>query len=300
MRVDQLRYLSAVTRHGSLRRASEHLHLSQQALGEALARLEAELGVTLLDRRRSGARVSPQGLDLLPLMEEVVDAAERLRAAAGRGAQEASVRIGTVSTATSTLLVPAVRSLGERGPAVGVEVVQAQVPAVEEGLREGTLELGLVNGFGSDPVPAGLTATPLLRGRPVVVLPAGHPLAAYDAVPVAALADQPFVAMREGYVMRRLLHRLFPDGLPPVPFSTDGADLAKLLVAEGLGVTLLPDYSVADDPLLTHGLLEHRPLAHDATRVTLSLWQRPGGRPRAATTAVVRALVAAGAERARP
>ena len=293
MRVDQLRYLSAVTRHGSLRRASEHLHLSQQALGEALGRLERELGVTLLDRRRSGARVSPRGLDLLPLMEEVVDAAERLRAAAGQGAEEASVRIGTVSTATSTLLVPAVRLLGQQQPRVSLEVAQAQVPAIEEGLREGTLELGLVNGFTTDPVPAGLTATPLLRGRPVVVMPADHPLASYDAVPTAALADQPVVAMREGYVMRRLLHRLFPEQLPPMPFSTDGADLGKLLVAEGLGVTLLPDYSVRGDPLVTHGVLTHRPLAHDATTVTLSLWQRPGGRPRAATTAVVRALVEA-------
>ena len=53
MRIEQLEYLLAVTRHGSLRRASEKLHISQPSLSEALSKLERELGVTLLDRRRS-------------------------------------------------------------------------------------------------------------------------------------------------------------------------------------------------------------------------------------------------------
>ena len=61
MRIEQLEYLAAVTQHGSLRRASERLHISQPALSEALSKLERELGVTLLDRRRSGARISRRG-----------------------------------------------------------------------------------------------------------------------------------------------------------------------------------------------------------------------------------------------
>mgnify|MGYP003704370993 CR=1 FL=1 len=44
MRIEQLEYLLAVTRHGSLRRASEKLHISQPALSEALSKLERELG----------------------------------------------------------------------------------------------------------------------------------------------------------------------------------------------------------------------------------------------------------------
>ncbi|MQY31210.1 helix-turn-helix domain-containing protein [Nocardia aurantia] len=60
MRIEQLEYVQAVTRLGSLRRVAEELHLSQPALSETLRNLERELGVQLLDRRRSGARISSQ------------------------------------------------------------------------------------------------------------------------------------------------------------------------------------------------------------------------------------------------
>src|SRR6476620_4810910 len=83
VRIEQLEYLAAVTRHGSLRRASESLHLSQPALSEAISKLERELGVTLLDRRRTGARISRQGRDLQQYMVAGLEAVDALRTAAG-------------------------------------------------------------------------------------------------------------------------------------------------------------------------------------------------------------------------
>ena len=77
MRIEQLEYLAAVTEHGSLRRASEAMHISQPALSEAVTKLEKELGTTLLDRRRTGSRISRQGLDLLQSMTDVLDAVDR-------------------------------------------------------------------------------------------------------------------------------------------------------------------------------------------------------------------------------
>jgi DNA-binding transcriptional LysR family regulator len=82
MRIEQLQYLNAVTRHGSLRRASEELHLSQPALSEAIRGLELELGVRLLDRHRTGAQISRQGERLLPRINDVLNAVAALRAAA--------------------------------------------------------------------------------------------------------------------------------------------------------------------------------------------------------------------------
>jgi DNA-binding transcriptional LysR family regulator len=50
--------------------------------------------------------------------------------------------------------------------------------------------------------------------------------------------------------------------------------MGKLMVAEGLGVTVLPDYSLIGDPLCTAGLITHRPIAGDHTRVTLLMVTR--------------------------
>src|SRR3954462_11518779 len=83
VRIEQLEYVAAVTQHGSLRRASERLHISQPALSEAVSKLERERGLPLRDRRRSGARISRQGQALLQNMVQVLEAVDRLKMAAG-------------------------------------------------------------------------------------------------------------------------------------------------------------------------------------------------------------------------
>jgi DNA-binding transcriptional LysR family regulator len=293
VRIEQLEYVAAVTRHGSLRRAGEQLHLSQPALSEAITRLERELGVTLLDRRRSGARISREGRDLLPLMSEVLEAVARLRTAAGdRSAGTRVVRLGTVNAATSHLLVPAVQTLQRRRPEVNVEVVDAQQAEIDLGLVEGTLDLGLVNLLDGDDEPVGLECVDLLHGRPVVVLPAGHPLAEQDEVAVEQLRAERFVAMRSGYLMHRFVHRLLGGDMPTTCHTTDGAEMGKAMVADGLGVTVLPDFSVTGDPFERAGLLLTRPIAGDTTTVTLQLRHRRTGQVSSAARDLRDVLVA--------
>jgi DNA-binding transcriptional LysR family regulator len=275
VRIEQLEYIAAVTQHGSLRRASQRLHISQPALSEAVSKLERELGVTLLDRRRSGARISRRGRELLQNMVEVLEAVDRLRTAAGdQAAGHHVVRLGTVSAATSTLLVPAVRDFREAHPGSTVEVVNTQQAEIHQGLLEGALDLGLVNVLKGDDPPTDLAGTSLVHGRPVAVLPADHPLTAYDEVTTDQLRAEPFVAMRAGYLMHRFANRLFGPDMPTVSYTTDGAELGKIMVAEGLGLTVLPDYSVTGDPLERAGVITVRPLANDSTSVSLVLRQR--------------------------
>ena len=275
MRIEQLSYLAAVTRHGSLRRASEQLHISQPALSEAIRKLEQELGVTLLDRHRSGARISPAGQELLQPIVDVLESVDRLKAAAGHQATTRRLlRIGTVNAGTASLVLPAVRAFQTANCATVVEVRNLQQDEIHVCLAEGTLDLGLVNVLDGDDPPIGLDGIDLLHGRPVAVLPAGHPLTARPQVTIDELRLERFVMMRAGYVMHRYVHRAFGPEVPPAAHSTDGAEMGKALVAEGVGVTVLPDYSVIGCPLHRVGMIESRPIAGNQTFVTLQLRQR--------------------------
>ncbi|MFI9227322.1 LysR family transcriptional regulator [Streptomyces rimosus] len=284
MRIEQLEYLAAVTRLGSLRRAAEELHLSQPALSETVRNLERELGVGLLDRKRSGAKISDEGRELLPHIAGVLDAVDRLRRAADDQHQVSRmVRLGTVNAATVPLLVPAVREFRAVHPLTQVEVVTAQQDAIQQGLMEGGFDLGLVNYLRGDDLPPGLHTTELLRGRPVVCVRPDSPLAALESVTVADLLAEPLIVMRSGYVMHRYVHRLLRGRTPSFSYSTDGAEMGKLMVAEGLGATVLPDYSVLGDPLERSGAITCRPLADDATEVRMVIQRRrTGSVPRAA------------------
>lgn len=89
--------------------------------------------------------------------------------------------------------------------------------------------------------------------------------------------------MRSGYVMHRYAHRLLRGRSPDFSFSTDGAEMGKLMVAEGLGATLLPDFSVIGDPLERQGSITYRPISDDCTEVLLMLQRRRAvSAPRAA------------------
>ncbi|RYB92546.1 LysR family transcriptional regulator [Nocardioides glacieisoli] len=277
MRIEQLEYLAAVTEHGSLRRASEAMHISQPALSEAVTKLEKELGATLLDRRRTGSRISRQGLDLLQNMTEVLEAVDRLRQAAGQqSVRRRDLRIGTVNAASSTLLAPALRDLHAQHGSGGVEVVNARQADIQQGLAEGSLDLGLVNVLPGDEIPTSIVADKLIEGTPVACMRADHPLAAQARVSVEDLRAEPHVLMRPGFVMHRFAHRLFAGSLPETTYATDGAEMGKAMVAAGLGISILPDFSITGDPLVRAGVLTTRPIlaGQGATTVTLLMLRR--------------------------
>jgi DNA-binding transcriptional LysR family regulator len=277
MRVEQIEYITAVARLRSFRRAAEELHISQPALSETVRNLERELGVVILDRGRSGVRISDEGRELLPHMLDVIEAVDSLRRAADDQHHGSRVvRLGTVTAATAPLLTPTIRRFHDAHPAIQVEVVVAQQERIHRELLEGGLDLGLVNYLEGDDMPPNLDTTELLRGRPVVCIRADHALAAKAAVHPRDLAGVSLIAMRSGYVMHRYLHRLLGDQPPAFSYSADGAEMGKLMVAEGLGVAVLPDYSVVGDPLEQRGAITFRAIEDD-TGVMLMVQRRGGG-----------------------
>jgi DNA-binding transcriptional LysR family regulator len=283
VRIEQLEYVTAIARLGSYRKAAESLHISQPALSESVRSLERELGVDLLERNRQGARLSGSGRDLLQHMLTVLDAVDRLRNAADEQHQTSRmVRIGTVNTATVPLLAPAIMQFRETHPGTQVEVVGGLQADIQRGLLEGSTDLGLVNCLEGDDMPPELETAPLLLGYAVVCLRPDSPLAGRPEVTVSDLRSAALIGMRPGYVMHRYLYRLLGDEMPVLSFSADGAEMGKLMVAEGLGITVLPDFSVIGDPLEKRGVITWRPLADDQTRVLLVI-QRPrsGSPPRA-------------------
>jgi DNA-binding transcriptional LysR family regulator len=93
----------------------------------------------------------------------------------------------------------------------------------------------------------------LIHGQALVCVPRGNPLAALDEVRTDELVGQPFILMRPGYLMHRVIHRLLDGDPAPSAYVADGAEMGKLLVAEGDGVTVLPDFSVIGDPCTRRG-----------------------------------------------
>jgi DNA-binding transcriptional LysR family regulator len=87
-----------------------------------------------------------------------------------------------------------------------------------------------------------------------------------------------------------VIRRIFSDDLPRRWHTVDGADLGKHMVAAGLGVMVLPDFTLADDPTVRAGLVTMRPIEGTTPTIRLTLLQRRGGRPPAGLAMLTEAL----------
>ncbi len=186
-------------------RAAARLHMTQPALTQAIAALEAALGVRLFDRNRRQVALSVAGQALLPEVRELLRRAQALPALARSAAQGESgrLRVAFVSTVGYGLLPRWVRTFRERWPRVALELVEATSDVQRDLLLRGEVDAGfLLHAPGS--APPGLARCALTSEPLVLALPEAHPLASRTRLSLRAIADEPLVLFP-----RRILPEVF-------------------------------------------------------------------------------------------
>ncbi|WP_305042043.1 LysR family transcriptional regulator [Geoalkalibacter sp.] len=152
MELNQLKSFLTIARERNLTRAADQLNLSQSALSTQLKQLEGELGVSLFRRTARGMELSEHGGELLPLAEEVLDMARRLR----RRAMELHQGVGEslcigLNTAPDFLRVSAInRRLSLLHADLNVVYHTSETLRTADLLRQGRLDLAFFYGNAAD------------------------------------------------------------------------------------------------------------------------------------------------------
>lgn len=214
----QLRYYAVICEEGSLTRAGRRLHVAQQSLSQTVAGLEAELGVTLLDRGAFGVRTTAAGRVLheraTALLRDADAAARATQHAAGLGSGHVRMRYGLDAEHLVNPLLAAVR---ERLPHVSITGWTGTDADNLQALRAGGADLVVawaVDGHAGD-----LHTVTIAHERCCAAVPQDHPLADRSAIPVDALAGLALVMFPRDaapWVWDHITGHLAADGrLPP-------------------------------------------------------------------------------------
>ena len=238
-----MRYFVAVAEERHFGRAARRLRLSQPPLSAQIKRLEAELGVKLLERSSRKVVLTDAGHAFLESAKRVLEEVEEAREVA-KGAEHGlrgRLAVGFISSATLHLLPPTVRLFRERFGGVEVELKELTSAQQIDALYEGTIRVGLVR----LPLRApGLRFEPLLEEPLLVALPSGHPLEALDRVPLEKIRDSPLV-----FFSRQLMPSLHAQivelyqricAFPKVAQYAVHLQTIVGLVASGVGIAILP------------------------------------------------------------
>ncbi|HWS37486.1 MAG TPA: LysR family transcriptional regulator, partial [Actinoplanes sp.] len=203
MDLRRLRFLREVEERGTLGAAATALGYSPSAVSQQLNVLEKEVGAVLLEKAGRGVRLTDAGRLLARharILLAAADAANADLAALG-GAVRGTVRACGLQSAARRLLVPAVARTMAAHPDVRLEVAERELEHALPGLRLGSMDLVISDEYDGHPRPrpGGLRFTPLLTETLLVILPAGHPLAADGGpVPLTALRDEAWVSSPDG------------------------------------------------------------------------------------------------------
>jgi DNA-binding transcriptional LysR family regulator len=299
LNVSRLRVLREVIERGSFSAAAEALTYTQSAVSQAIATLESETGVMLVERDRKGVRPTPAGEMLVAHADGILfrlDAAEaEIQEVSGvRGGR---LRMASFPTAGAALVPPAVAAFRRAHPEVEITLAEGEPEEMAPRLRSGEFDLALLFSFpGASPqLGVGLWTEELFEDPMHVALPRGHALADAPAIRLEDLRDEAWVQTSAASpCAQHVIRSCHAAGFEPtVSFESDDYLTVQGLVAAGVGVALIPRLALTDTPGVTVRALDPE---SPARSVLVATRRRPAATPAAKRMADI--LRTVGADRA--
>jgi DNA-binding transcriptional LysR family regulator len=254
--VQRLIVFREVVNRRSFSAAADALSYSQSSVSQTIATLEAEMGVTLLERDRRGVRPTHAGAALVSHADGILARLESAEAevAAIAGLRAGRLRVASFPTAGATLMPLAIATFRASHPGVEVTLAEGEPEEMVPRLRGGEFDLALLYEFSrtSEKLGAGMRRVDLLEDPMHVALPAGHRLAEKPKLRLADLRNEAWIQTSAAspcakHVVRSCHEAGFE---PTISFESDDFQTVQGLVAAGVGVALIPALalsSVRDD-----------------------------------------------------
>jgi len=231
---------------GSFTRAAEILNYSQSGISRMIGDLEKEWKVSLLERNRTGVRLTSDGTKLLPYARNVCEEYMKLQMEVDdlNGLQSGLIRIGTISSIATHWLPNIIAEFQKKYPNIDYELLLGHYADIEGWVNEGRVDIG----FTRISTKSDLETEFLEQDKLLVILPENHPMASCDKFPVSALADYPFMLLekQEKAEISEIFDRC---GFSPnIHFTTVDDYAVMSMVEKGLGISILPELILRRTP----------------------------------------------------
>lgn len=231
--------LQKIVELGSFSKAAEAMGYSQSAMSQMISSLEAEMSVKLINRFRTGAKLTLEGEELYPHIEKLIYQYYSVQEKTNeiKGLETGTIRMGTLASISAHWLPGLLKEFQEQYPKVEFVIHQGDYTSIYEWIRTGAIDFGFVN----PKAVTGIETITLKEGAMLAVLPEDHPLSQYEVIPLDLLASEPFILLEEGHYYEPL--EVFRSaGLSPNIKYTIHDDYAIMTMVEaGLGVSILAE-----------------------------------------------------------
>ena len=255
MTLTELRYIVSVARERHFGRAAETCFVSQPTLSVAIKKLEEELGVQIFERGPGDVTVTPAGARIIEQAQRTLEEAEKIKriARAAGDPLDGPVTLGAIFTIAPYLLPILIPLLRKRAPKMPLMLEENYTATLSERLKRGDIDAAIVALPFSEP---GIDVTPLYDEPFVVALTKTHPWAKHKHIAADELAQESMLLLGTGHCFRDQILNACPalNRSTATPGSlqktVEGSSLEtiRLMVASGMGLTILPASAVPAKP----------------------------------------------------
>jgi len=243
-----LRYFQETARCGSIRKASEALHISASSISRCISALEHDLGAPLFERNQKGMKLTAAGNILAWRTSHLFRDLERIRGEIDdlQGLRRGKVSLYTIEGFIASFLPTLISDFRMQYPNVLFEVMSASTDAVVEAIVDDVADIGITfNGpIRSDIVTIFEYSEPLC-----CLVSASHPMAALSEITMSELITFPFALPEISYGLRRMVDGALAAAKlrPQLALNTNSLELAKRLAITGDAIAFMPSFMARDE-----------------------------------------------------
>ncbi len=231
---------------GSFTKAAELLNYSQSGISRMISDLEKEWNVSLLERNRTGVKLTSDGIRLLPYAKAVCEEYSKLQMQVDdiNGLQSGLIRIGTISSIATHWVPNIIAEFQKEYPNIEYELLLGHYADIEEWIGTGRVDCG----FTRIPTHCVFDTEVLAKDKLLVVQPQNNPYAKLDKFPISALTEFPFILLEknEKADISELLDK--NNIKPNIRFTTVDDYAVMSMVEKGLGISVMPELILKRTP----------------------------------------------------
>lgn len=242
MDLRELKYFVAVAKYSSFSKASKALYLSQSTLSKAIIKLEAILGVQLIDRSTKQISLTDSGKAIFKQAQLIIQSIDELSSSLNdvKDLKKGTLKIGSPPIIGTLFLPKVISKFHSLYPGIQLETVEYHTKKVSMYVETGEVDLGIV----LPPIDSSIfDIYPFIKENLMLVVHLSHELAKKTSVSLRDLQNESFILFKEGYYLHdRFREECIKVGFDPLITNKSSQwDFIYEMVTYNLGITVMPE-----------------------------------------------------------
>jgi LysR family hydrogen peroxide-inducible transcriptional activator len=253
MNLRDLKYIVEVAREKNFARASAKVFVSQPALSMQIKKLEETLGVEIFERDKQNFLITPVGAEIIKKAEIILQESEEIKMIAknSKDPHKGEIRIGAFPTVASYFLPNFVKNIHKKFPHLKIFLIEAKSEELIAKLRSGEIDCCLLAMPIKD---ENLIGEKIFSEKFLLATPKGHPFSKKSKIQIKELKNQELMLLEDGHCLRDQALEIcsMVKAFENQDFKATSLETLRQMVANGTGITLIPEIAVRSDDKIAY------------------------------------------------